>query len=213
MGKCVIFCAGEFSGLIQPIAGDDYVIAADGGYAHVKALGLQPNCLLGDFDSLGYVPDSALVYPVKKDDTDAMLAVRRGLELGYREFLLYGTLDGPRLDHTVANLQLLHFLASRGATGWLIGNTAAATAVQNGTARFSAGAEGYFSAFCLGAAARGVTLEGAEYTLEDGTLTPDFPLGASNRFTGKPVRLQVKDGTVLLIWDRSNGLCEVTHEA
>ena len=213
MGKCVIFCAGEFSGLIQPIAGDDYIIAADGGYAHVKALGITPHCLLGDFDSLGYVPEGSLVYPVKKDDTDAMLAVRRGLELGYREFLLYGTLDGPRLDHTVANLQLLHFLASRGAVGWLVGNTAAATAVENGTATFPGDAAGYFSVFCLGNTARGVTLEGAEYTLNEGVLTPDFPLGASNRFVGKPVRLQVTDGTVLLIWDRSNGLCEVAHEA
>ena len=208
MGKCVIFCAGEFTGLLQPIAGDDYVIAADGGYAHVKALGLTPHCLLGDFDSLGYVPDDALVYPVKKDDTDAMLAVRRGLELGYTQFLLYGTLDGPRLDHTIANLQLLHFLAERGATGWLIGNTAVATAIKNSSACFPAGAEGYFSVFCLGKAARGVTITGAEYSLDNGTMTPDFPLGASNRFTGAPTRISVADGTVLLLWDRKNGLCE-----
>jgi thiamine pyrophosphokinase len=212
MGKCVIFCAGGFSGLLEPVAGGDYIIAADGGYAHVRALGLTPNCLLGDFDSLGYVPDKALVYPTKKDDTDAMLAVRRGLELGYQEFVLYGTLDGPRLDHTVANVQLLHFLASHGATGWLVGNAAAATVIQNRTARFPATATGYFSVFCLGARATGITLSGAEYTLENGTLTPDFPLGASNRFCGKPARISVKDGALLLIWDRENGLCEVTDE-
>lgn len=209
MGKCVIFCAGGFSGLLEPIAGDDYVIAADGGYAHVQTLGLTPNCLLGDFDSLGYVPDAALVYPTKKDDTDAMLAVRRGLELGYTEFVLYGTLDGPRLDHTLANVQLLHFLASRGATGWLVGNTAAATVIQNRTAAFPETATGYFSVFCLGEKATGITLTGAEYTLDDGVLTPDFPLGASNRFCGKPAQITVTEGTLLLIWDRDNGLCRI----
>ena len=209
MGQCVIFCAGGFTGLLKPLETGDYVIAADGGYAHVQALGIKPDCLLGDFDSLGYVPDKALVYPVKKDDTDAMLAVRRGLELGYREFVLYGTLDGPRLDHTLANVQLLHFLASRGAVGYLVGNTAAATVIENGCARFAAHARGYFSVFALGAVAAGVSITGAEYPLENGALSPDFPLGASNRFTGAPVCVTVKDGTLLLIWDRENGLCEV----
>lgn len=212
MGKCVIFCAGGFDRLLAPIAGDDYIIAADGGYAHVEKLGLRPHCLLGDFDSLGYTPDNALVYPTKKDDTDAMLAVRHGLELGYKAFLLYGALDGPRLDHTLANVQLLHFLASHGAIGWLIGNTSVATVLQNRTARFPAGCAGYFSLFCLGATATGITLEGAEYPLENGTLQPDFPLGVSNRFTGAPMGVSVKDGALLMIWDRENGLCEVTDE-
>ena len=213
MGKCIIFCAGGFHSLAAPIEKDDYIIAADGGYSHVQALGLTPDCLLGDFDSLGYTPDAALVYPTKKDDTDAMLAVRRGLELGYKDFLLYGTLDGPRLDHTVANIQLLHFLATHGATGFLIGNTACATVMQNGTARFEAAACGYFSLFCLGAKAEGITITGAEYPLEKAGLTPDFPLGVSNRFMGTPVTVSVETGAVLLIWERQNGLCEVAHEA
>ena len=212
MGKCVIFCAGGFDRLLMPIADDDYIIAADGGYAHVQKLGLTPHCLLGDFDSLGYTPDHALVYPTKKDDTDAMLAVRRGLALGYKEFLLYGSLDGPRLDHTLANVQLLHFLASQGAIGWLIGNSSVAMVLKNGTARFPTGCTGYFSLFCLGANASGITVKGAEYPLENGTLQPDFPLGVSNRFTDDALQVSVKEGALLMIWDRENGLCEVTDE-
>ena len=121
MGKCIIFCAAEFDSLVQPPAAEDYIIAADGGLAHTNALGITPHCILGDFDSLGYVPESANVFPVEKDDTDAMLAVRRGLELGYKEFYLYGSLDGKRLDHTVANFQTLQFLCDHGAHGYLIG--------------------------------------------------------------------------------------------
>ena len=88
MGSCVIFCAGEFDGLLTSIAADDRIIAADGGLQHVQKLGLQPDVILGDFDSLGYVPEDARCFPVEKDDTDSMLAVRHGLEAGYRHFLL-----------------------------------------------------------------------------------------------------------------------------
>ena len=91
MKKCVIFCAAGFSGLLEPLA-DAFVIAADGGLQHTKKLGVAPDVILGDFDSLGYVPEGANVFPVEKDDTDAMLAVRHGLAVGCREFLLYGSL-------------------------------------------------------------------------------------------------------------------------
>ena len=30
MGKCVIFCAAGFDGLLAPIGHDDFIIAADG---------------------------------------------------------------------------------------------------------------------------------------------------------------------------------------
>ena len=109
MAKFVIFCAGGFEALLEPLDKDDYLLAADGGLTHFEKLDRSPDGILGDFDSLGYVPQGAVVFPVEKDDTDAMLAVRQGLQMGYREFLLYGSLDGPRLDHTVANFQTLQF--------------------------------------------------------------------------------------------------------
>ena len=132
MKECVIFCAAGFDGLARPIGPDAYVIAADGGLRHTENLGLTPNAVLGDFDSLGYTPKGAGVFPVEKDDTDAMLAVRLGLERGCDEFLLYGSLDGPRLDHTVANFQTLQFLADHGAVGYLIGSTTIVTVVNYG---------------------------------------------------------------------------------
>ena len=206
MGKFVIFCAAEFDGLLEPVGPEDFLLAADGGLRHLEKLALKPHGILGDFDSLGYVPTGAQVFPVEKDDTDAMLAARKGLELGYREFLFYGALDGPRLDHTVANFQTLQFLADRGAQGYLVGRDYLVTVVKNGTISFPAGAEGIISLFCLGPDARGVTLRGLHYGLEDGTLTPGFPLGVSNHFTGKEAIISVKDGSLLALWDRKNGL-------
>ena len=209
MEKCVIFCAGGFDSLAEPISDGDFVMAADGGLQHLQKIGLEPDGILGDFDSLGYIPTGAKVFPVEKDDTDSMLAVRRGLEMGYRHFVLYGALDGPRLDHTVANFQTLQFLADHGATGYLIGQTAIATVVKNGAIAFSDDAEGIISVFCMGADANGVTIRGLKYPLTAGTLTAGFPLGVSNHFIGKQCEISVKNGSLLILYDRKNGFPEV----
>lgn len=202
MGACVIFCAGGFSGLLQPIGPRDYVIAADGGLVHTQSLGLTPHAVLGDFDSLGYVPQGANVFPVEKDDTDTMLAVRRGLEEGCRRFWLYGSLDGPRLDHTVANFQVLKFLADRGCWGCLVGQDTLATVIQNGSLTFPAGCRGTISVFCIGPDAQGVTERGLFYPLEDAVLTSGFPLGTSNHFTDNPAEISVRQGSLLVLWQR-----------
>lgn len=205
MKTCIIFCAAGFDGLLFPIPEDALVIAADGGLRHTQTLGIRPDVILGDFDSLGYVPDDSQVYPVEKDDTDAMLAVRVGLERGCDFFLFYGAMDGPRLDHTVANFQTLGYLATHGARGALIGRDYIATVLCEETIEFSEAAAGILSLFCLGASAE-VTIEGLKYGLDHGTLTPDFPLGVSNHFEGKAARITVHDGLVLALWDRRNGL-------
>ena len=208
MGRCIIFCAADFQALLEPIGPEDHVIAADGGLRHTEKLGISPDEILGDFDSLGYIPADSRVFPVEKDDTDAMLAVRRGLQLGYRDFILYGSLDGPRLDHTIANFQTLQFLCDRGAWGYLAGNDYLVTVVKNGTIHFPAGCEGTISVFCLGSDAAGVTLTGLHYPLTNGTLTAGFPLGVSNHFTGEEAEITVEKGSLLVLWDRKNGLPE-----
>ena len=206
MKQCVIFCAAEFEELLRPIGREDHVIAADGGLRHTEKLGITPDEILGDFDSLGHTPKGATVFPVEKDDTDAILAVRRGLELGCQQFLLYGSLDGPRLDHTVANFQTLQFLADHGAFGILAGNTMLAAVMKNGKLSFPAGCSGTVSVFCMGADAHGVTLQGLYYPLQNGTLTAGFPLGVSNHFTGEAAEISVEDGSLLVIWERKDGL-------
>lgn len=208
MGRCVIFCAGGFEKLARPIQKDDYILAADGGLAHLQKLGLTPDGIIGDFDSLGYVPESAQVFPVEKDDTDSMLAVRKGLELGYKEFILYGALDGPRLDHTIANLQTLLFLESQGAKGTLVGLRYLITTVKNGVLKLPLAESGIVSVFCLGEKARGVTIRGLKYGLENGQLDSSFPLGVSNHFVGKESSVAVEEGTLIVMYDVEKGFME-----
>lgn len=205
MKTCIIFCAAEFDGLLFPIPEDALVIAADGGLRHTQALGLQPDVILGDFDSLGYVPGDSRVFPVEKDDTDTMLAVKLALDRGCDFFVFYGALDGPRLDHTVANFQTLGYLAIHGARGVLIGRDYIVTVLSEETIAFPETATGILSLFCMGGSAR-VTIGGLQYPLDRGILTPDFPLGVSNHFQGREARITVHDGQVLALWDRCNGL-------
>ncbi len=202
MKKCVIFCAAGFAGLLEAVGPEDFVIAADGGLAHVQKLGLAPDLILGDFDSLGYAPAGAQVFPVEKDDTDAMLAVKKGLELGFTEFVIYGGLDGKRLDHTLANYQTLQYLADHGARGTLAGADFLARVIQNEVFALPARDEGLVSVFCLGAEAAGVCIRGLQYTLENGVLTPGFPLGVSNHFIGKEAEISVQQGSLLILWQR-----------
>ena len=201
---CYIFGAGDLSALRERPEAGDYVIAADGGWDACLALSIIPDLLLGDFDSLGGVPEFSSVerVPVEKDDTDMMLAVKRGLVLGHREFHLYGGMGGKRTDHTVANFQTLLYLARRDARGWLYGEREVFTAIHNGSVTFPAQERGILSVFCLGADTAGVSIRGAQYEVENAVLTADFPLGVSNHFVGKPVTVSAECGSLLL------GLCE-----
>ena len=197
---CYIFGAGEMTPLRSRPQDGDYVIAADGGWNACRNAGIVPDLLLGDFDSLDAVPDFAHVerVPVEKDDTDMMLAIKRGLALGHRAFRLYGGMGGRRTDHTVANLQALLYLAARDARGWLYGDGEVYTAIRNGSVVLPTQKRGILSVFCLGGDAAGVTIRGAQYELENAVLTADFPLGVSNHFVGKDIEVSVRSGSLLL---------------
>ncbi len=201
MKICHIVGAGESGGArIEPREGD-WVIAADAGYAELARQGIKADLVVGDFDSLGEAPagENVVLHPAMKDDTDTLLAVKIGLERGFLDFRLYGALGG-RLDHTLANIQTLRYIAARGARGAIVGDVCLA-AVKDGELRFRADAAGVISVFCLGEPARGVDLEGLLYPLTDATVTPDFPIGVSNEFTGMPARVRVREGCLIVVFD------------
>lgn len=124
---CYVVGAMSLSPSLRPYpAPGDYVIAADRGYDSLMAYGVTPDLVVGDFDSLGRTPShpNVIQLPAEKDDTDMVYALRKGLELGYRRFVLLGGVGG-RLEHTLGNLQLLDWLTSPGAHGFLAGRKTA----------------------------------------------------------------------------------------
>ena len=204
-GICYVVGAGEFCprGLTPGLG--DLVIAADGGFAALEGLGLSPDLVVGDFDSLSRRPDHphVVALPVEKDDTDMHAALRLGWERGFRTFRLYGG-TGGRIDHTLANLQSLAWLASQGGRGFLVGPDWTATVLSSGGAlTLEAGRRGTVSVFCLGDRAEGVDIQGLKYGLTNGVLTCDDPLGVSNSFLGGESRVSVRRGTLLVLWYES----------
>ena len=204
-GICYVVGAGEFCPRGLTPGPGDLVIAADGGFAALEGLGLSPDLVVGDFDSLGHRPDHphVVALPVEKDDTDMHSAIRLGWERGYRAFRLYGG-TGGRIDHTLANIQSLAWLASQRGRGWLVGPDWTATVLSDGGALTrEAGRQGMVSVFCLGDRAEGVDIQGLKYGLSDGVLTADYPLGVSNSFLGGESRVSVRRGKLLVLWYES----------
>ncbi len=201
MRACYIVGAGDFfPERFQPADGD-YIIAADAGYRHLQKIGVEPDLIIGDFDSLGSAPEhpNVVVCPVRKDDTDTLVAVRHALEMGFSRLMLFGG-TGGRLDHTLANVQTLGFAAVRGAEAFLFGDTFTLTALTFGQLEFP-GYSGGFSVFSLGDRARGVWETGVRFPLAEAELTCDFPLGVSNAFEGGKTVISVREGILVVFWD------------
>lgn len=204
MCVCYVFGAGDDCEIRVLPGPKDLVIAADGGLRLLESHGIRPDVTLGDFDSLGFIPEGEQVQvsPVRKDDTDLILACREGLARGYRIFRLYGGLGGARVSHTVANLQLLRWLADQGAIGTLYGDRCEVTLLRDRTVRFPAEQTGFLSLFAAGDRAV-VTVRGAAYELETGVLNGHFPLGVSNAFCGRETEVTAHEGDLLLILEQT----------
>lgn len=201
---CYLIGAGEAPRTLPPPTAGDLVIAADAGLALAATLGLTPDIIVGDFDSLGYVPTGAevITLPVEKDVTDMAAALEIGRARGYRDFYLAGG-TGGRPDHTYANYQLLAACASRGEHAVLFGGTQHATAIADGGAlRLPASGEETLSVFAACGDAHGVTETGVYYPLAGATLHATDPLGVSNyRLAGAVTEITVARGTLLILFE------------
>lgn len=206
---CYIFGAGEFSTCNISLMDEDLVIAADGGYDHLLQIGLRADIALGDFDSVQSLEIwedticEKYTYPPEKDDTDMMLAIKLGLSKGYHMFEIYGGLGG-RLDHSIANIQALSYLAAEGAQGVLHHDQYELTVIQNSGFTIPKDFSGYVSIFSLSDKSQNVTIKGLKYEIEGSTLTNRFPLGISNESIGKKGSISVENGTLLILWQGEN---------
>lgn len=203
---CYVIGAGDITETKIKADESDLIICADGGYKYKSLLGRECDMVVGDFDSYGSIPETEnkIVAPTEKDETDMMLAVDLGLEKGYREFVLLGALGGERNDHSVANVQLLHYITSKGARGTIYHGDEIFTAFLNGTLKLGAELKGYVSVFSLSDESRGVTIRNLKYAVDDFTLCSYKPIGVSNEFLGKESTITVEDGALLVVYKSLN---------
>lgn len=124
--KAVIFLNGE-PPLERAVAQIDFsssfVICADGAVDYASEF-CRPDLVVGDFDSSrGFALSEDIAverFPVKKNRTDAQIAVMRAVELGFKEIEIYGAF-GLRPDHELVNYALLPLAYSLGSRAVLKG--------------------------------------------------------------------------------------------
>ena len=189
-----------------------FVVACDAGYRHASLLGLEPDLIVGDFDSAPPPPASArtIVLPHVKDDTDTHFAARWLREQGAKRVVMLGALGGARMDHTLANLETGLFLARGGADAVLADARTELHYLLPGRplvlpAADAGGPWKYLSLLPLGGPLTGVTLTGVYYPLREAALQPDFPLAVSNEFTEPTAALSCSGGAGLVLLTRRDG--------
>lgn len=201
MGVCYIVGAGECPKLDFNKKDGDFVIAADGGCAYLERQGIMPDLIIGDFDSLESAPsgDNVIRLNPVKDITDMDAAVQEGVKRGYSEFCLYGACGG-RIDHTLANIQLVASLAQNKKRAYIRNGAQVITAVCNGSLCFDSSYKGYVSVFAHSDKCEGICLKGLKYPLENAVLRNSFPLGVSNEFLGVESEIIIGKGTAVIVY-------------
>lgn len=209
-GVCYIVGAGDFLPLDFIKKEGDFIIACDGGLKYLKEYNIVPDLILGDFDSLGYIPEGKNVIKLNpvKDDTDVVAAIRIAEKMGYKDYRFY-CCTGGAISHTIANIQCLIRLSKKGLRGYLFDKTETLTAVTDGELSFTA-AKGFVSVFAADKQAYGVTLKGMKYPLTNYTMRNVYPIGVSNEFTADRSTISVKKGTLIVIFPSNADLPEFT---
>ena len=207
MKRCVIVSAGELCDYDRAksfLNVGDFFIFCDGGLKHAGGLGVEPDVIVGDFDSCtkedltewdGRAETVGL--PREKDDTDTMFAVKLALERGYSDFLLLGAMGG-RIDHALGNISILLYLNTLGKNA-VIADDYSVMQIVGSKPFYIEDNCSYFSVLTVAGDVSGVNIKNAKYPLENASLSSDFQLGISNEvLPGKVAEVSVEHGRVLV---------------
>ena len=196
--RCVIVGSMNVDSRIQDYLEDSFVIAADGGLLNLEKSNITPDLILGDFDSLGFEPEgeNVIKYPVKKNDTDMMLAVKKAIDLGYKEIVIFGGCGG-RLDHTLANINTMIYALEKGANISIL-DSQNDMFITDDALRLSRRDKDNISLFAIEEKAV-VDIEGAKYCGGNIVISNNTTLGVSNSFADDEVKISVVEGTILVI--------------
>lgn len=212
MGKitktAVILSAVPVGGaMCRYLTPDAFVVACDAGYRNAVRLGVQPDLIVGDFDSAPKpeTTGKTIVLPHVKDDTDTHYAAKWLLQNGYTHITMLGALGGARLEHTISNLSTGLFLAEHGVEVVLADAASEIHYLTPGSElTLPRGDWQYLSVFPWDGKLTGVDIEGAYYPLQNAELVPDFPIGVSNEFVEPTATLRCKAGHGLVVLTRAD---------
>jgi thiamine pyrophosphokinase len=213
MQRIIIFANGEIPRLENArllLHADDYIICADGGTRHALALGLRPNLVIGDMDSLDKGQWQELenagvpieLFPRDKNETDLELALNRAIELEPQEIIIVGALGG-RLDQTLGNTSLLSNVRLLAFDIRLDDGVEEIFFCRDqGEVRGRGG--DIVSLIPWGNPVQGVQTQGLKWLLNEETLYPEKTRGISNEMTGDIASIKIGSGLLLVIHRRES---------
>ncbi len=201
MSRCVIIGGAKienYDKIKSYFDENDYFVFCDSGLKHQEKLGVTPDFIVGDFDSIKKpeTDGNILVLPTVKDDTDTFAAVKLMLKKDYESFLLVGVI-GQRFDHSLGNISILLYLKQNGAKGIVVDDYCEMSIVDK-KEKVLKNSCSYFSLISLTKSIDGVNIVGAKYPLENATIENSYQFGISNEAIND-TEISVEKGDALLI--------------
>lgn len=184
----------------------DYIICADGGANHSYKMGITPDYIIGDLDSISsniidfYKLKNVKFekFPSKKNETDTEICVYLASRLNAKEIDFIGALGG-RLDHMIANINLLYYVRNQGIYTKIISEDEDIYIAINEEISISGDMGDTISVIPLNGDAKGVTLNRLEYPLNNYDMKFSLPLGISNVMLDKKCNIKVEQGSLIII--------------
>ncbi|MBR5246648.1 MAG: thiamine diphosphokinase [Clostridia bacterium] len=200
--RCVIIGGGDCTAdlVFSNISSDDYIICADSGYDIAIKAQIEPDLIIGDFDSVkSFVQKTEkITLPVEKDVTDCEAAYNEGVKRGFNNYLLLGG-TGGRFEHTFANISVMARASIEGNKFIMVDEKHTFYSITNSSLNLPFSPNKQISVFAFGDKALGVTEKGFHYKIEDYTLNPFIPMGISNDIVDDYGEITVKKGTLIVI--------------
>ena len=202
--RAVVIAGGEiisYERVRSFLKPEDYYIFCDSGLFHKEGLNVEPDLIIGDFDSHEKVDTGSeiITLPEMKDDTDSLSGVKLALKRGFKDFLLLG-MTGRRMDHTLCNLYLLSYIKSHHGRSLIVDDWSEMEVVEKEEV-FISDSYAYFSLIAWKGKCEGVNIENALYPLSSAVIEPEYQYGISNEPLKGGSRVWVEKGSLLLIKD------------
>lgn len=184
----------------------NYIIAVDKGLQVLNKLEIEPDYIIGDFDSiskkiLNNYNKNIIKLNKEKDYTDTHMALKLAIEIGSNDIIIIGAI-GTRIDHTLANIHILKEAMEKKISCKIVNEKNKIFLINKNTIIERDENYNYLSIIPLTTRATKITLKGFKYLLENADLSIGQSIGISNEQIEKEAQIDLKTGILIIIYSK-----------